>query len=98
MLIVLQTTVRELVHRRHIKSTVGTTLKGCYRIVQYRIIQYIDVIIYIQTLTQGTGEDRIRDMEAGRSASGRKLPGSSMMIYVSPISSKTLRGASASCR
>lgn len=50
MLKVLQNTVRELVHRRHIKTTAGTTLKGPYRIVQYRIIQYIDgdYSIYIQ--------------------------------------------------
>lgn len=52
MLIVLQNTVRELAQRRHIKTTVGTTLKGRYRIVQYRIIQYIDGDYIHTTLTQ----------------------------------------------
>lgn len=52
MPIVLQNTVRELVHRGHIKTTVGTTFKGHYRIVQYRIIQYIDGDYTHTTLTQ----------------------------------------------
>lgn len=50
MLIVLQNTARELVHRRHFKTTVGTTFKGHYRIVQSRIIQYIGDYIHT-TLT-----------------------------------------------
>lgn len=52
MLIVLQNTVREIVHRRHIKTTVGTTLKGHYQIVQYRVIQYMDGDYIHTTLTQ----------------------------------------------
>lgn len=51
MRVVLQNTMRELVHRGHIKTTVGTTLKGHYRIVQYRIIQYIDCDYIHTTLT-----------------------------------------------
>lgn len=58
MIIVLQNTVREIVHRRHTKTTVGTTLKGHYWIVQYRLIQYIDGDYIHTTLTQWT-EDRI---------------------------------------
>lgn len=52
MLIVRQNTVREIVHRRHIKTTVGTTLKGHYWIVQYRVIQYMDGDYIHITLTQ----------------------------------------------
>lgn len=51
MLIALQKTVRALEHRRHTETTVGTTLKGHYRIVQYRIIQYIDGDYIHTTLT-----------------------------------------------
>ena len=57
-MIVLQNTVREIVHRRHTKTTVGTTLKGHYWIEQYRLIQYIDGGYTQTTLTQWT-EDRI---------------------------------------
>ena len=92
MMIVLQNTVREIVHRRHTKTTVGTTLKGHYWIEQYRLIQYIDGGYTNNIDTVNRRQDR--DMEVARSASG----GRSMTVYVSPISSKTLRGASASCR
>lgn len=51
MLTGLQNTVRELVDRRHIKTTIGTTLKGHYRIEQYRLIQYIGDYLH-KTLTQ----------------------------------------------
>lgn len=58
MLTVLQNTARELIRRRHIKTTVGTTVKGHCRIVQYRIIQYAGGHVQA-TLTPQTGEDRI---------------------------------------
>lgn len=41
----------ELAHRRHTETTVGTTLKGRYRIVQYRI-QYVEGDYIHTTLTQ----------------------------------------------
>lgn len=63
--------MRELAHRRHIKTTVGTTLKGHYRIVQYRIIQYIDCD-YIHTTLTLNRRRQDRDREVARSASGRQ--------------------------
>lgn len=88
----LLNTVRELAHREHIRTTVGTTLKGQYRIVQYRIIQYIDGD---HTHTHNT--DTVNRRRLGRHTV-RIKQGRNTLIYVSPISSKTLRGASASCR
>lgn len=90
----LLNTVRELAHREHIRTTVGTTLKGQYRIVQYRIIQYIDVTTH--THTHNT--DTVNRRRLGRHTEVRIKQGRNTLIYVSPISSKTLRGASASCR
>lgn len=87
----LLNTVRELAHREHIRTTVGTTLKGQYRIVQYRIIQYIDGD---HTHTHNT--DTVNRRGLGRHTEVRIKQGRNTLIYVSPISSKTLRGASAS--
>lgn len=61
--------MRELVHRRHIKNTLGTTLKGHYRIE----IQYIDGDYIHTTMTQRTGEDRIKTQSFARCASGRNI-------------------------
>jgi len=84
-LIALRNAATEIVHRRHIQTTQGTTLK--------RTLQDCTGHIHT-TMTQGTTEEGgIVTWRVSRSAAGRK----SMMIYVSPISSKTLRGASASC-
>lgn len=83
-LIALRNAATEIVHRRHIQTTQGTTLK--------RTLQDCTGHIHT-TMTQGTTEEGgIVTWRVSRSAAGRK----SMMIYVSPISSKTLRGASAS--
>lgn len=65
--------MRELVHRRHIKNTLGTTLKGHYRIVQYREIQYIEGDYIHTTMTQWTGEDRVKTQSFARCASGRNI-------------------------
>lgn len=84
----LLNTVRELAHREHIRTTVGTTLKG-----QYRIVQYIDGD---HTHTHNT--DTVNRRGLSRHTEVRIKQGRNTLIYVSPISSKTLRGASASCR
>lgn len=62
MLKVLQDTVRELAHWRHIKTTLGTTLRGHYRTVRYRIIQYADGD-YIHTTLTVNRRRQDRDME-----------------------------------
>lgn len=86
----LLNTVRELAHREHIRTTVGTTLKG-----QYRIVQYIDGD-HTHTHTHNT--DTVNRRGLSRHKEVRIKQGRNTLIYVSPISSKTLRGASASCR
>ncbi|CAJ1049447.1 Hypothetical predicted protein [Xyrichtys novacula] len=57
--VILRDTVRELVQRKHIKTTVGTTFKARNRIVQYREIQYTGGGFIHTTLTQ-SGGDRMK--------------------------------------
>lgn len=57
----MQNTVRELVHREHIKTTVGTTFKAHDWIVQYREIQYTKGD-FIHTTLKQSGEDRIETL------------------------------------